>query len=334
VKDVLMLRSVLTAVTIALFSLPASAECVGQNILDTLPDAERAAIQARTDAVPFAQGNLWRASKGDAEITIIGTYHLGDPRHAATLEAIGPMIEKAATVLVEAGPEEEAKLLARMTEDPSTMLITSGPSLMEQLPPEDWARLTKAMAERQIPSFMAAKFQPWYISILLAMPPCAMAALAEKDGLDFSVIAAAEAADIPVRGLEPYDTVLTLFGGMPAKEQIEMVQTSLVMEDRAADNSITLADAYFAENSRVIWELMQVKALDLPGYTPERVAHEFGTMEEMLMNARNRAWIPVIEGAAADGPVFAAFGALHLSGDEGVLNLLAQNGWVLERMPL
>jgi uncharacterized protein len=334
VKDVLMLRSVLTAVTIALFSLPASAECVGQNILDTLPDAERAAIQARTDAVPFAQGNLWRASKGDAEITIIGTYHLGDPRHAATLEAIGPMIEKAATVLVEAGPEEEAKLLARMTEDPSTMLITSGPSLMEQLSAEDWARLSAAMTERQIPGFMAAKFQPWYISILLSVPPCAMAALAEKDGLDFSVIAAAEAADIPVRGLEPYDTVLTLFGGMPANEQIEMVQTSLVMEDHAADNSITLADAYFAENSRVVWELMQVKALELPGYTPERVAHEFGTMEEMLMNARNRAWIPVIEGAAADGPVFAAFGALHLSGDEGVLNLLEGNGWVLERLAL
>ena len=32
----------------------------------------------------------------------------------------------------------------------------------------------------------------------------------------------------------------------------------------------------------------------------------------------------VIEGALQDGPVFAAFGALHLPGDEGVLNLLDQ----------
>ncbi len=329
-----MLRALLSGLVFVAFCQPVFSQCVGQNILESLPAADRTAIQARTDAVPYAQGNFWRASKGDREVTIIGTYHLGDPRHAATLDVVAPLIAKAATVLVEAGPEEEAALMARMASDPSGMIINSGPSLMQQLPPEDWARLKKAMEERQIPGFMAAKFQPWYISILLSMPPCAMAAMAEKDGLDFSVIAAAEAAMVPVRALEPYDTVLTLFGGMPAEAQIEMVQTSLVMEDRAADASITLADAYFAENSRVVWELMQVQALDLPGYTPERIQLEFGMMEELLMNARNRAWIPVIEAAADAGPVFVAFGALHLSGDEGVLNLLAANGWVLERLEL
>jgi uncharacterized protein len=334
VKDVSMLRSVVLALACVVMCHPVVAECVGENMLEALPAAERADIQARTDAVPFARGNFWRATRGEAEVTIIGTYHLGDARHTETMEVIGPLVATAETLLVEAGPEEEAALMAQMTNDPSGMLITTGPSLMEQLPANDWARLTEAMAERQIPAFMAAKFQPWYISILLAVPPCAMAALTEKDGLDHKVMAAAEAAGVPIRALEPYDTVLTLFGGMSAKMQIEMVQTSLVMEARAADSSVTLADAYFAQNSRVMWELMQVQALDLPGYTPDRVAEEFGLMEELLMNARNRAWIPVIEAAAAEGPVFAAFGALHLSGEEGVLNLLVQQGWTLERLAL
>ncbi len=329
-----MLRHMLSVFALVALCQPAFSDCIGQNLLDALPDADRAALQARADASPFAQGNFWRASKAGAEVTIIGTYHLGDPRHSATLQVIGPMIAQASTVLVEAGPEEEAALMAQMADDPSGMLITTGPSLMEQLPPADWARLTKAMAARQIPGFMAAKFQPWYISILLSVPPCAMAAIAAKDGLDFSVIAAAEAASVPVRALEPFDTVLRLFGQMPAASQIEMVQTALVMEDRAADSSVTLADAYFAQNSRVVWELLQDQALDLPGYTPERVEVEFEMMEELLMNARNRSWIPVIEAAADTGPVFAAFGALHLSGDEGVLNLLAQRGWVLERLAL
>jgi uncharacterized protein len=329
-----MLRFLLSAFAITAFCQTAFAQCQGQNLLDTLPGDTRAALQARVDAAPYAQGNFWQATKGDQQVTIIGTYHLGDPRHAETMQVIGPIIETATTLLVEAGPEEEAQLIAQMANDPAGMIINSGPSLMEQLPPEDWARLTKAMTARQIPGFMVAKFQPWYISILLSVPPCAMAALVERDGLDHAVMAAAEAAEVPIRALEPYDTVLTLFGDMPAKAQIEMVQTALVMEDRAADSAITLADAYFAENSRVVWELMQDQALTLPGYTPERVALEFGMMEELLMNARNRSWIPVIEGAAADGPVFAAFGALHLSGDEGVLNLLQDQGWVLTRLEL
>ncbi|MGL5011039.1 MAG: TraB/GumN family protein [Paracoccaceae bacterium] len=302
--------------------------------MDALPPESRADLTARTDTAPFAQGNYWRATKDGAAVTIIGTYHLGDPRHAETLAAITPAIEAASTVLVEAGPEEEEALKDHLLRDPSLMMIMEGPTLLEQLPPEDWARLEKAMMERQVPGFLAAKFQPWYVSVLLSMPPCAMEGMAAKDGLDFGVMDAADAAQVPVRALEPYDTVLRLFDKLPAVDQIEMVQNSLLMDESAEDMSITLADAYFDENSRVIWELLQDKALELPGYTPERVEEEFATMEEALINGRNRGWIPVIEDAAADGPVFAAFGALHLSGDEGVLNLLAQKGWTLERLPL
>ena len=57
-------------------------------------------------------------------------------------------------------------------------------------------------------------------------------------------------------------------------------------------------------------------------------------LEEALMISRNRAWIPVIEEAAAQGPVVAAFGALHLSGEDGVLNLLAKDGWTVTPLAL
>ena len=70
------------------------------------------------------------------------------------------------------------------------------------------------------------------------------------------------------------------------------------------------------------------------GYTPEQVDSDFAEMEKALMSDRNQAWIPVIEAAAAKGPVFAGFGALHLSGEKGVLNLLAQDGYTITQLPL
>jgi uncharacterized protein YbaP (TraB family) len=79
---------------------------------------------------------------------------------------------------------------------------------------------------------------------------------------------------------------------------------------------------------------MRDESRSLPGYTPERIDAEFARMEELLMAARNRAWIPVLTDAAAAGPVFAAFGALHLSGEDGVLNLLQAEGFTLEELPL
>jgi uncharacterized protein YbaP (TraB family) len=139
---------------------------------------------------------------------------------------------------------------------------------------------------------------------------------------------------MPVRALEPFDTIFTIFGAMSETEVVAMIDSTLAVEDRAEDYSATLADTYFAGTSRMIWEYMRDESRSLPGYTPERIEADFARMEELLMAARNRAWIPVLTEAAAKGPVFTAFGALHLSGEYGVLNLLQSEGFTLEELPL
>ena len=118
---------------------------------------------------------------------------------------------------------------------------------------------------------------------------------------------------------------------MERSAQIEMIRTTLAMVDQAEDYSATLTDAYFAEEARAIWELGRLAAYGLPGKTTDEIDADMAAMEEALMNRRNRAWIPVIEDSVKDGPVFVAFGALHLSGEEGVLALLERKGFTLER---
>ncbi len=324
----------LAALLLAGLAGPLHADCAGTNLLAEMPAERRAAITAAADAVPFARGNYWRATRGDEVITLIGTYHFDDPRHAPTLQAVTPAIRAATTVLVEAGPEEEKALKELVARDPSRMVITTGPTLNQQLPPEVWAQLRAAMELRGIPAFMAGKMQPWYVTVMLSIPPCAMARMQDPKGLDGMVIDAARAASVPVRGLEPFDTVFGIFDAMTHEEMVAMIQSTLALEDRSEDYSATLADSYFAGESRVIWEYMRDVSYGLPGYTPEMVDAEFARLEELLMNRRNQSWIPVLTAAAADGPVFAAFGALHLSGEQGVLNLLQQEGFTLEALPL
>jgi uncharacterized protein len=322
------------ATCLALLTSPALAECAGRNLFAEMDPDRLATITAAAEAVPFPHGNYWRATRGDEVITLIGTYHFDDPRHTATLNTIRPVIEAAETVLVEAGPDEEKALMSLIARDPGVVMITEGPTLLEQLPPEVWNDLSTAMTARGVPGFMAAKFQPWYIAVMLAIPPCAMAQMQDPKGLDGMVIDTAVAAGKPVRGLEPFDTVFKIFGGMSQEELVAMLQSSLAVEDRAEDYSATLADSYFAGSSRMIWEYMRSETYALPGMTPAQVDAEFAKMEEHLMNARNRAWIPVLTQAAAEGSVFAAFGALHLSGQDGVLNLLQTAGYTLEQLPL
>ena len=52
----------------------------------------------------------------------------------------------------------------------------------------------------------------------------------------------------------------------------------------------------------------------------------------MLLIQRNRNWMPVIADAIAEtDTIVAAFGAAHLIGDFGVLQLLENDGWDLVR---
>jgi hypothetical protein len=317
-----------------LMPMAAIAQCAGTNMMATMMPEARAAVQTATDAAPFSRGNLWRATKDGVEATIVGTYHLADPRHAPTMERIRPLVAAANRVLVEAGPDEESALLAAITRDPGLMLITEGPSLLEQLEPDEWDQLATAMRARSIPPFMAAKFRPWYVSMMLALPPCMMDAATLNDGLDQQVINLAAERSIPVQALEPFDTLFKIFAQMSTEDQLNMIRSTLLLEEQSADVSFTLAEAYFSEDSRAMWEFMRILSREMPGYTPEQADAEFARLEEVLMASRNRAWIPVIENAAVDGRIFIAFGVLHLSGDEGVLNLLAKAGWTVERLPL
>ncbi len=314
---------------------PAAAQCVGLNLFDGMDPARRAEITEAADAVPFARGNFWQATRGEEIITIAGTYHFDDPRHAPNIAALAPYITDATTVLVEAGPDEEKALMQKMSREPSVMVITEGLPLNQRLPPEVWDPLKDAMSNRGVPPFMTAKFQPWYVLTLLSIPPCAMAQMTEKPkGLDGAVIDTALAAGVPVRGLEPFDTVFKIFGDISPEELTDLLVSTLAVEDMSEDYFTTLVDSYFAGESRMAWELMRFAGYEMPGYTRDQVDADFARMEELVAASRNRAWIPVLTEAAAQGPVFSAFGALHLSGKDGVLNLLQQEGYALKELPL
>lgn len=324
------LRPVLTAtLALVLMAGTASARCAGTNLLDHLDPADSLALEAATAAQPFARGNLWQATRGGASVTLLGTYHMADPRHEAVIDRMRPLIAEATALLVEAGPEEERALKRDIAETPALLFLTEGDSLMQQMPAAEWQRVAAALAARKIPPFMGAKMRPWYLATMLAIAPCDMAEVSAGRGLDHRVMDLATEAGRPIRALEPHTTLFRIFDRLTPEQQLEMLRSSLVMEDRVADFAITLSAAYFAEDSRRMWEYLRLISGRMPDYTPARADAEFALMEEALMTERNRAWIPVIEEVAADGPAVVAFGALHLPGQEGVLNLLQQEGWTI-----
>lgn len=331
----------LRALAVAAWTLAAgpalATECTGTDLIAALPAAERAELDAAIAGVPYARGVLWQASRGEARILLVGTYHFGDDRHAPAVDALRPEIAAADALLVEAGPAEEERLQQALTDDPSLMVNTEGKTLPERLTPAEWARLSEALAQRGLPAVVAAKLRPWYVATMLGFSPCMLRQVAETGatgGFDHLLIEAAEAAKVPVRALEPWDTLFSLFSGMTPAEELDMIRAALPAAAHADDYAVTLTNAYFAGETWLIWEFGRWDAYRSSGLDRAAVDAQLDLMQQNLMDRRNRAWIAPLTQAAEDAAargkgIVAAFGALHLPGENGVLRLLEHEGWTI-----
>src|SRR5690606_26553328 len=168
------LLRILALVALAGFARPVFAECAGRDLMGDLGADVRAELDARVAEHPYAAGNRWQAVKDDSVIDIVGTYHLYDPRMAAVIDRLSATVAAADAVYLEATAAEMQALKDALMKRPELLFVGQGPTLPERLSQEEWQFLSEQMRARGIPPFMVSKFQPWYVSVMLSVPVCAI----------------------------------------------------------------------------------------------------------------------------------------------------------------
>lgn len=330
-----MFRFAAATTLFAMLGLPAAAACVGDSYLDNMTGAQKAQLSASVADMPFAQGLMWTATKGADTLTILGTMHIHDPRLEDIRQKVATAVQTADLVMLEATPQEEARLQELVTTDPGRLFIIDGPTLPERLDEETWQMVADAATQRGIPSFMAAKMQPWYLSLTLAIPVCAITEMMSGVvGLDKMIIQDATDAGVPLKAVEPFTTVFDLFQGQTIDAQIDMLRVSLLAPDLQQQMFVAMLDLYFAQDVGRLWHMSQIAILDMPGLDPVAGMAMFAEMQTALLDRRNQNWIPVILDATKDNDdIVVAVGAAHLIGDQGILRLLENEGWRITRLP-
>ena len=311
--------------------LPAFSLCEGEGFESYLSPEVLSGLDARAAAVPYGTGISWRATRGDDTLTILGTMHLPDPRHATLLADALPDLEAADLLLVEATLDDQTAMQIHLAENPELMVITDGPTLPELLDPALWDQISAAASERGLPGFMAAKMKPWFLMLTLSIPACATLEMQSGLlGLDAMLMTAAEEVGVPMQALEPWQDMFALLTAGTFDEQVDALRLGL-MEPALADAvMISLIDSYFDGRTAYGWELADATFDFLPDIDRATFDAQMATLEADMLDARNADWIPVIEDAATThDDIFVAFGAAHLFGERGVLNLLAENGWTV-----
>lgn len=314
----------------------ASAQCRGADLMQTLPEAERDAIVTAAQAVPFPSGNAWQARRGDVTVTVVGTLHINDDRNLDLLHRTRPLIEGADLVILEATSDEMARLQDVIIADPGMAFIVDGPPLRDQLTPQEWAALRREMGARGVPSFMAGRMQPWLAFVTLSAPVCLIAqGEVAMIGLDALVEETARRAGVPVLGLEDHTILFDIFDHLSPSDSLDILRATLLIAPFAEDIFATLTNAYFDGEHRLVWEFSRrwlppgiAEQVDVPA-----MQAIFARLEQVLLTKRNLTWmetlLPLTE---VHSDIVLAVGAAHLSGHDGVLDLLDRAGFTLTRL--
>ncbi len=121
---------------------------------------------------------------------------------------------------------------------------------------------------------------------------------------------------IPVYGLESLQEQLDVFESVSYVEQAQMLATALQQTDSMKNEFLQLLQLYKQKDVEALSNMI-------------RSSETMGSMEDALLNIRNKNWIPRIISLIKENPIFFAVGAGHLGGQMGILNLLKKEGYTV-----
>lgn len=321
-----MLRILISMVLIIPAAVPAWSQACGTvDLIAELTAEDRARLDQFVSPHPFSTGNIWKAERDDSNVLVVGTMHIPDQRLSDIFDRVVPELAKSDLLILESTTSAQSEVQQLAVSDPDFFFITDGPTMIDLLGPVDWALAESRLNELGVPGFLGAKFQPWYMNLVLMMPPCAFALLQTGEkGLDGQFESYARDRDIPIATLDDVKALMGLFADGSTAEQLEILRLTLHTQQDTAAIASTTIQAYFDGRSRELWEFMRilVDQMEIEGGL-----EAFEEMDSKLLVGRNQKWEPLIADLVAGKTTVLAVGAAHLSGETGVLRALERAGF-------
>jgi len=277
------------------------------------------AVPAHAPPVPL----LWKVSgaQGSA-LYLLGSFHLLTPQDYPLSADVDKAFDASRSLLFELSPEEmqAPELAARMLQ---AAVRADGRQLKDDLDAETWQRLQAYASANGLPLEKLAGLKPWFVGLSISLAQMQRQGLDAQAGLDRHLMARAADAGKPAEGLESAAAQIAMLDGMDAEEQRQLLREALEQVDKGDEQSRRLHDAWRRGDDVTLWRDMAAQMRqDYPG------------LYRRINVERNDAWLAPLRQRlqAGQGTTLVVVGALHLLGEDGVVEKLRAAGYKVERV--
>lgn len=303
----------------------ALAACAGDGLADGEIDAAAAAeLTRRPDNYVNGEARAFAVSRdGRAAGLLWGTWHTGYDEATVMPRAIRQRFSAASSLSVEVVLDRIAPPVRRaMAAVAGRALLRADPAAVERLDAETRRELDTA----GLPAGSLERFSLLGLARLVDERAAAAAGFLPTIGfVDANLIGFAGSMKIPVRGLEDADAAMIerlLYADPNGDGAAASLRLALRRRSGNAGLRAWLRRRYAAgEIGTMLAGLLAWRAGPADSARDDR-------RRAALLTERNAAWMPRLEATLEEpGEAFAAFGAAHLTGVDGVVALLRARGW-------
>jgi uncharacterized protein YbaP (TraB family) len=267
------------------------------------------------------RGLIFSARRGDAQIVLLGSIHLGNAAVYPLRKEILDAYRQADVLVVELDIDRVApeRMATWMT---AHGMYPAGETLRDHIQPRTWERLGAYLQQAGLAPELFQQYRPGILVNLLTMSQLTQGGLSTELGIDQFFLNAARNDGKPIVELEAAEDQLAILVSMPNADA--MINATLDELDHLDEASNALFDAWKrGDGTALEKEVNKVFDPNDPATT------EFF---EQIFTQRNRAMTARIDAMSREGKqLFVVIGAGHLLGKHGVAALLEQRGYLTEQ---
>jgi uncharacterized protein YbaP (TraB family) len=260
---------------------------------------------------------LWRVHGDNATVYLLGSVHAMREDSYPLPPAMETAFDSVEKLVFEVDLDDLGSAAIQML---AAGTLDGEETLEEIVGPASWTRLMIHVEKTSFPSGMFQRMKPWMAAVTITALAMTEAGYLPSAGIDAYFSRRAEETGKERIALETVEFQVGLFAGLTAEQSLAFLRYTLVDLETVIPELDELLEHWRAG------EVAAVEALMAEGFD------EFPELLDTMVTDRNRTWMAPIEGLlAGDSDAMVVVGALHLVGEEGVVNLLRKKGYTVER---
>lgn len=276
-----------------------------------------ALLVAFTGSAARANSPLWVVEHGDTTLYMVGTVHMMRDEGDWPREDYERLVKQSDAVWLEIAGVSEP------TPEMLGLILRYGVSpdrpLSEVLTEKELEAMGSLLAGYGVPLESMIELRPWFAYLQIAGLVLVDQGFDPAQGIDIQIEQMANSRNIPVHGLETFESQFEVFADMDEEVQVAILREMIFNSEQAA------AELFAALDS---WTSGDLSALESIVMEMQEQSPEF---YDALLAERNQSMVDGIENILeGEGTVMLAVGLAHFVGPDSIRAILEDRGYAVE----